>query len=464
MRITLCGAAGEVTGSGYLVETDRARVLVDFGMFQGAGASFEKNRRLGPVEPRRLDAIVLTHAHLDHCGRLPLLALRGGLKASIHATPATADFAELVLRDSAFLQQEDANRLSRRRQRQGKPPVEPLYTRDEVDNILGRFDTLPYEQPREIASGVTIRLVDAGHMLGSASVEMVLQDGGTTRTVVFSGDLGPRGAPLLRDPVPLPAADLMFLESTYGDRDHRGMAETLDEFREILKDAARGRERVLIPAFAIGRSQQILYHIAEFARSGSIPPMPVYLDSPMAIAATRLYATHQDLFDEEAGQLARGQQLSQGMAGLHFTESAEQSKRLNNLRDAAVIIAASGMCEGGRILHHLKHNLWRKYVHIVFVGYQAEGTLGSRLVHGARTVRVMGEEVVVEAEIHTLGGFSAHAGQTELIEWAGHAMGTRPRVVLTHGEDRQRGALAGKLRERFGIEAELPELGAVVEL
>jgi metallo-beta-lactamase family protein len=463
MRISLCGAAGEVTGSGYLVETKTATVLVDLGMFQGHGATFEKNRDLGPVRPERLDAVILTHAHLDHCGRLPLLA-RHGSRAAIHATPATADFAGLILRDSAFLQRQDADRLTRRRQRQGRPPAEALYDAEDVDRLLPRFAALPYGERREVADGVSARLVDSGHILGSASVELFVREGGATRTVVFSGDLGPKGMPFLRDPQPPEGADLVFLESTYGDRDHKPLGPTLDEFLAILKDAAGAREKVLIPSFAIGRTQQILYHIAGFVREGKLPVFPVVVDSPMAIEAIRLYRRHQDLFDDEATALAKAHRMSLDLPRLELTETAEESMRLNNLRDAAVILAGSGMCDGGRIVHHLKHNLWRKNVHVVIVGYQSEGTLGSRLVHGAKAVTIHGEEVVVHAEIHTLGGFSAHAGRSELIEWFGHQAAGKPRAVLTHGEDAPREALAGALRERFGVAVETPGPGAVVTL
>jgi metallo-beta-lactamase family protein len=465
MHIHLCGAAGEVTGSGYLIRTERASVLVDFGMFQGQDGTFERNSQLGAVQPSQLDAVVLTHGHLDHCGRLPLLSANRRFRAAVHATPATCDMASLVLLDSAHIQESDAEQLTRRRQRRGLPAAVPLYHREDVERLQSRFDPLPYEEARTIAPGVTARLVEAGHMLGSASVILTVRDGDRSHEVVFSGDLGPRGLPFLRDPARINARpDVLFLESTYGDRDHKPMAATLDEFRSILIDAYQGRQRVLIPSFAIGRAQQILYYLAEFFRDGSVPKIPVYLDTPMGVDATRLYTRHQDLFDAEAGLLTRNRQLERDLSMLEFVETAAESKALNNLRDAAVIIAASGMCEGGRILHHLKHNLWRKYVHVVFVGYQAQGTLGRRLVDGAKLVRIMGEEVAVGAKVHTLNGFSAHAGQTELLDWAAPMATGQTRILLTHGEDGPRAALQAKIRERFGIEAERPDRGATVEV
>lgn len=463
MRISLCGAAGEVTGSGYLVEMKSARVLVDFGMFQGRGASFEKNRDLGPVQPERLDAVVLTHAHLDHCGRLPLLAPRKN-RFPIYATPATIDLAELILKDSAYLQEQDAARLTRRRQRQGKPAAEPLYTGEDVERVLPCFTPMDYGEVREVADGVSARFVDSGHILGSASVELTIQDDSRTRTVVFSGDIGPKGLPFLRDPQTLDHADLVFLESTYGDREHKPIEQTLDEFLNILKDAERAREKVLIPAFAIGRTQQILYYIAEFVRERKLPVFPVIVDSPMAIEAISVYRRHQDVFDEEATALAKDHRMSKDLPRLEMSQTAEDSKRLNNLRDASVIIAGAGMCDGGRIVHHLKHNLWRRNVHVVIVGYQAEGTLGAQLVHGAKMVRIHGEEVVVHADIHTLGGFSAHAGQSELMSWYGAMADSRPRVVLTHGEDKPRAVLAEALRSRFGARVETPGPGTVLTI
>ena len=418
--------------------------------------------------PRRIDAVVLTHAHLDHCGRLPLLP-QHGFRGRIHATPATCDFARLVLEDSARIQVADVERQNRRLQRQGRPLVGPLYGPAEVEAVESRFQALPYGQPREIAPGMSLRFFDAGHILGSASAEMTVQENGKERVLIFSGDLGPKDVPILRDPVPPdpPAGpDLVVLESTYGDRDHRPMDATLDEFRQILKEAIASHDKVLIPSFAIGRTQQVLYYIAEFIREGQLPRFPIYLDSPMAIKAMALYRTHRDLFDEEAAGLVKADRFTKDLSELHYTETADESRALNNLSGMAVIIAGSGMCEGGRIVHHLKHGLWRPSTQVVIVGYQSAGSLGSHLVHGARRVRIFGEEIEVKAGIHTLGGFSAHAGQTELAAWAGNYLSgpTRPRVVLTHGEDKPREALRDLLESRHGVKAELPMRGDVLEI
>ena len=338
----------------------------------------------------------------------------------------------------------------------------PLYGSDAVLALGPRFTSLPYGEQREVADGIRVRLVDAGHILGSASVEMTVREAGQERVIVFSGDVGLKGSPIVRDPTPLDRADLLFLESTYGDRDHRSQGETVKEFHDILSRAVEARSKVLIPAFAIGRAQQILYYIAAMVREGRLPKFPIYLDSPMAIEATKLYDKYQNLFDEEAAALVKSGQLRRVLAELHYIQTVEESKALNESWDISVIIAGSGMCDGGRIVDHLRHNLWRRNVAVVIVGYQAEGSLGRRLVQGAKDVRIFGEKIVVRATVHTLGGFSAHAGQTELIEWAGPLMASHPRVVLTHGEPLARDGLRRALAARFAVESECPGAGAVI--
>ncbi len=462
MRIHLCGAAGEVTGSGYLVETASARVLVDFGLFQGPDATDGKNHELGPVDPKTIDAIVLTHAHIDHCGRLPLLATQGYARA-IHCTPATADFTELLLRDSANIQESEAERTNRKLLRSGDPPVEPLYRREDAEKVFPLLKSLPYNEWRQVAPSIRVRLHDAGHVLGSASVEMQVTEGASTRTIIFSGDLGPSGVPLMRDPTTFDHADLVFMESTYGDRDHRPLADTVNELKEVLTQTAWSKEKVLIPAFAVGRTQLILYYMAELRRDREIPEAPIFLDSPMAVKATELYIKHADLLDDQTRRMAQSGIFRRELANLKFVQSVDQSKALNESWEPAIIIAASGMCEGGRIVHHLKHNLWRKGVVVLIAGYQAQGTLGRRLVEGASFVRIHGDTVQVRARIATLGGFSAHAGQTDLLKWFSTLAPSKPRLILTHGEDPPRQALAAKLRERFNAAAELPGKNAVID-
>lgn len=464
ISIRLCGAAGEVTGSGYLVETPLSRVLVDFGIFQGGPDSRERSRSLGPVDPERLNAVVLTHAHIDHSGRLPLL-VAAGYTGPLFASHATLDLTEILLADMARLEKEDLRRTNRRRRRAGEAAIEPLYTPDDVDRLHSRARPLPLGQRREVARGVQARLFEAGHILGSASLELTIDDAGRERTLVFSGDIGPCGAPILRDPEKPQAADLVVMESTYGGRDRAAAEETVERFKQIVEQAARGRERVIIPAFAVGRTQVILYYLAEAVREGRLPrDFPIYLDSPMAEKATQALIDHPELYDEEATELRKRRQVRSDLRGLRITESVADSMALNESDHACIIISASGMCEGGRIVHHLRHNLWRPNANVLLVGYMAEGTLGRQLAEAAPRVEIFGEAVVVRAQIHRLDGFSAHAGHSELLDWLSDVAPARPRIVLTHGEDEARAALAAAIAERYGIEPECPQLGDVVVL
>jgi metallo-beta-lactamase family protein len=464
MRISIHGAAGgEVTGSAYLVETRAATVLVDFGLFQGSRSTEQLNRLPAEVAVDNLDAVVLTHGHLDHTGRLPLLT-KAGFRGPIYATPATIDMADLILRDSARLQEADAARENRHREREGKPPEEPLYTTDDAEQVRPLTRSLPYDQPVEVARGIAVRMVEAGHMLGSASIEMVAEEDGRKRTVVFSGDLGPRGAPLLMDPVPFKQADVLFMESTYGDRDHRPLAETAIEAREIMRKAIEARGKILIPVFAVGRAQLLLYLLAGAFSRGTLPPFPIYLDSPMAIEATRIYGQHPELFDEEALAMQRSGELQHNLETVTMCTTTDESRALNSVEGPCLIMAGSGMCNGGRILHHLRHNLSNPTTHVLIVGYQSPGSLGRMLVEGNKTVRIFGEQIPVRASVHTLGGFSAHAGQTDLLHWFNTLAPARPRVLLTHGEDRARKALGQIIQERYQLNTEYPNLGDVTEV
>lgn len=491
IKLGFYGAAGEVTGSCYIVSTDRARVMVDMGMHQGELEADEHNRRLPPGDLSKLDAVVLTHAHLDHCGRLPLLA-RAGYHGPIHCTGATADVTEIILRDSAAIQEEDCERFNRRLRRGQEPCQEPLYDTALAERTLRLLKAMAYEQTREIAPGIRIRFADAGHILGAASVHMTVSDGPRTVNIVFSGDIGVRGSPILRDPVTPGPAQVVLLESTYGDRDHKPLAQTREEFRAILKETQAAGGKILIPAFAVGRTQDLIFHIGEFLRAGELSKVRVYVDSPMATSVSDLYARHTDVYDERARELLTQRQSPLQFPGLTYTRSVEESKRLNELKGPQVIIAASGMCTGGRIMHHLYHNLADPKTHIVIAGYQGQGTLGRRLVDGARSVRIFREDVPVRARVHTLGGFSAHAGQSGLIRWmepfAPHhptpsppapltstpptptpaptppARSFSPRVYLTHGENGPRAALRDKLERDLGLRSEMPEYGDEVEL
>lgn len=465
MKISFFGAAGEVTGSCTLVETDRARVLVDFGLHQGRAEEEAHNRLVPPIDAPRLDAVVLTHAHMDHAGRMPMLP-RLGYTRKVWATPATIDLSDIMLRDSANLQESEAERQARHMVRgapeDGVPPP-PLYTEADVQRFLPMLAPLEFGAVREIAPGVEIRLVNSGHILGAASVEMTVREGGAEKVVAFSGDVGPRGLPLLRDAERLTRADVVVLESTYGDRDHRSLADTVAEFEGIVKRAVWDKEKVLMPAFAVGRSQQLLFHLGELGMRGRVPRFPAYLDSPMAIRATEVYGRHGEEVEAAARAVIAFLRGPGAVPEVRFTCTSEESRAINSLEGAAVIIAASGMCTGGRILHHLRHHLWKRGVHVVIAGYQAAGSLGRRLVDGAPSVRIMGQTVPVRAEVHTLGGFSAHAGQADLLWWLEPLMAGGPRVALNHGEDRQRGALSKKIAERWGAEPATPEYGDAIE-
>lgn len=456
MKLTFFGAAGEVTGSSYLLETASARVLIDCGIFQGHDSD-GKNFIPKGMQATRLDAVVLTHAHNDHVGRLPLL-YQADCNAPLFANAATQDMAQLILQDAAKVQAQDAARNNRKHQRSGNQMEQPLYTSDDVLKTLSFFRPLEYYQKKDIASGISARLVDAGHMLGSSSIELTVTENGSSKVVVFSGDLGPRGAPFLRDPVPIPHADLVVLESTYGDRDHKPLAETLAEFKKIVQEAVRNKGVILVPVFAVGRAQQMIYHLAAMFRNNDVPKFPVYLDSPMAIDAVQIYRKHTSLFDEEALALKKTGQLDQDFSNITVCETADESRKLNDMEGPMLIMAGSGMCNAGRILHHLKHRLWQADTYVTIVGYQGEGTLGRQLVDGRKSVTIYGESIQVRAKIRTLGGFSAHAGQTELLQWYNTLAASKPRTVLTHGEDKQRSTLLGMIKQQHGVQSLTPML------
>lgn len=346
----------------------------------------------------------------------------------------------------------------------GRPPVAPFYTAEDVARIAGIYKPLQFHETREVAAGISIRIVNAGHMLGSGSIEMTVREAGSRKVIVFSGDVGQKNWPILRDPETLSTADLVFLESTYGDREHRTLNETVAQFSQILSTAIAAGEKVLIPSFAIGRAQQIVWHIAELVREGRLPPFPVYLDSPMALKANDIYRKHHSDLDQEAQRLTSAKHFNLDLPLLEHVQTAQQSAALNNTRGAAVIIAGSGMCNAGRILHHLKHNLYRPHVAVLLVGYQANGTLGRQLVDGAKIVRIHGQSVAVRAKVHTLGGFSGHAGQSGLLEWLHPLVAGRPRVALTHGEESVRQVFAAKIRSQFGLEVLCPMFNHVISL
>jgi metallo-beta-lactamase family protein len=463
MKITMLGAAGgEVTGSAYLIETASAKVLVDCGLFQGANKLENYNRLPRKGALSKLDAVVLTHAHLDHTGRLPLLT-KAEYAGPIYATPATIDLADLILRDSARLQQGDCERQNRRRKDNGQPLLEPLYSAEDVAAIRQLYKRVRYDTPTEVAPGIVVRMVEAGHIFGSASVEMTVEEHGRKRVVVFSGDLGPRGAPLHKDPMPFKRADLVFMESTYGDRNHRSLEETAIEGRQIVAQAIEARGKILVPAFAIGRTQLLLYLLAGAFKRKTLAPFPIYVDSPMAIEATQIYRRHVDLFDEEALAMQKSGELRTQLRTMRLCASAADSRGLNHTKGPCLIMAGSGMCTGGRIMHHLKYNLPRPDTHVLIVGFQSRGSLGRALVDGKKLVTIYGEKVPVRASVHTMGGLSGHAGQRDLVQWFDSLAPSKPRVILTHGEENARDALGRIISGKHHLKVESPRMNEVIE-
>ncbi|MBL8516943.1 MAG: MBL fold metallo-hydrolase [Betaproteobacteria bacterium] len=458
-RLTFLGAAGEVTGSCHQVDTGTQRFLLDCGLFQGGRAAATRNRQFA-FKPSEIDFVILSHAHLDHSGLIPRLVAQG-FRGKVHATAATADLLSVLLPDSGHLQEREAERDSRDRKR----AVQPLYTAMEAQQSLKRIAHHRYGEPFQPAPGVTCLFRDAGHILGSATVEVRIASDAGEHVLVFSGDIGQRGHPIVRDPEPVPYADTLLVESTYGDRLHKNLAQTLDELAYAITDTLHSkRGNVVIPAFAVGRTQDILYFIAKLARQGRLPPLTVYVDSPMAEAATRLVMAHPELHDDDSGAL---RDLLAGKirgARVVLVSDVESSRRINTVKGGAVILSASGMCEGGRIRHHLFHNLPRKESAVVFAGFQAVGTLGRRIVDGAKSVRIFAEAIPVRARVFTIGGLSAHADQAGLLQWLG-GFKTPPRGTwVVHGEPLAAMALRDRVRESLGWDAAVAVVGKSIFL
>ena len=435
-NLTFFGATGQVTGSCYLLENNNFRLLLDCGLFQGSKDTEAQNTADFPFDPSSIDAVVLSHAHLDHCGRLPKL-VKDGFKGKVFLTEASFSLLELMLRDAVHIQLRDTEWENKRRQRAGKKLLDPLYDLNDVDALLKLRYPISYSKEQEILPGITLSFHEAGHILGSSIVRLLINDQDNIKTLVFSGDLGNPNSPLLRDPSILVEADVLLLESTYGDRDHKPLENTLDELRETLAEAAKSEGNVIIPAFAVGRTQDLIYWLGKIQRQGGLPQQTIYLDSPMAISASDIYANNTALFnidDPEFTKIAP-QGWHAWLKGLIYSQTAAESMAVNRIAGGAIIIAGSGMCNGGRIRHHLKYNLWRRNAHIIIAGFQAEGTLGRLLIDGNKKyIKILGAEIHIAAKIHTLGALSAHADQSQLLEWAHHFKNPKPRLYLIHGE------------------------------
>jgi len=456
------GAAKEVTGSCHLLECGGRRLLIDCGLFQGGHEQEKANAEPFGFDPASIDALLLTHAHLDHCGRIPKL-VKEGFRGRIWATGATRDLARIVMLDAASLQEEDARRAQRSGRRRGDTAAMPLYTLDDALHAMDYFaEPVAYDTEVTLFDGIRARFLDAGHILGSASILLQLELGGRRCSVHFSGDLGNPGRPILRDPEPAPASDYVVMETTYGDRPHRALPDSVDElYRAVRETMARGGN-VIIPSFALERAQEILYYLHQGAQQGQISPhTQVFMDSPMAISATQIFRRHPECFDDEFRQVLQKSDPFT-MPNLHFCRETADSMAINHIESGAIILAGSGMCTGGRVLHHLKHNLWRERNSVVFVGYAAAGSLARRIIDGAKSVRIYNEDVQVNAQVWTINGFSAHADQNVLLDWLGTL--PRKRVLLVHGEyERGMQAMEACLNGK-GIACQVPGFGEPIYL
>ncbi len=468
MILQFWGAAQTVTGSMHLVEADGHRLLLDCGMAQGRREEAKKLNSEFPFDPEKIDAVVLSHAHLDHSGKLPML-VKKGFSGSIFSTSATRDLCSAMLADSASLQEMDAKYVNRQNEKQGLPFIKPLYTLHDVARTMRLFQTVEFQRPLEILPGIKMTFRNAGHILGSASVSLEIAEGRDKKKVTalaFTGDLGRKGAAVVKDPDIIDRADVLITESTYGGRDHGPMDEARKNLARVVKETANNRGLLIIPAFAVGRTQDVVYHLHDLMQSKEIPQMPVYVDSPLATNITEIFRAHPECFDEETEQLLMqdGGDDPFGFNMLRYTRSTEESKKLNNIRRPAIIISASGMCEGGRVLHHLRRNIGDPNTTVLFVGFQAENTLGRKRLRGDKTARIYGEEHEVRARMEKIDGYSAHADEGELLDFI-NAIPNRPKhVFVVHGEPDATAAMATGLA-RLGIEdIAIPERGERFEV
>ncbi len=460
MRLTFYGAAQTVTGSQHLVEVNGQRILLDCGLYQGKRSeSNERNRHL-PFEASKIDVLVLSHAHIDHSGNIPNL-VKSGFRGDIVCTHATRDLCAVMLMDSAHIQEKDVEFVNKKNAKRGLPPVEPIYTQEDAAASLDYFTSQGYSRPRQIAPGISVTFIDAGHMLGSASVILDIEDRDSHKDVrlVFSGDIGRKGIPIIRDPQTPESADVLIMESTYGNRTHDPVADMSKEIERVVNTTYRRGGKIIVPAFAVGRTQQLVFMLNEMAAKGDIPKVPIYVDSPLAVNSTDVFRSHPECFDAETRQFINesgGKRDPFGFANLHYIRAVEDSKQLNFMREPAIIISASGMAETGRILHHLKNNIEDSRTTVLIVGWQAPDTLGRRLVDGEKVVSIFGEKYHNNAQVVVLNGLSGHADQNELSAWV-EGMQRKPRrVFLVHGELEAANALAGRLRDRFNLQVDIP--------
>ncbi|MBN4056514.1 MAG: MBL fold hydrolase [Alkaliphilus sp.] len=467
MKIQFLGAAKIVTGSNYLITTNKYKILIDCGLFQGSEELEQLNYNDFEFDPKEIDFLLLSHAHIDHAGRIPKL-VKEGFKGKIYCTKATNDLSKIMLADSGHIQESDVKWENKKRARAGKPPLKPLYTAADAITSLRHFEPILYNQKLNVNGHISIRFKDAGHVLGSAIVELWVEEEKDTVKVVFSGDLGPPNKPIIRDPQIVNSADYLIIESTYGNRLHEDIDDRVKKLTSIInKTVARGGT-VLIPSFAVGRTQELIYELNNYYENAddleAFMRVPIYIDSPMATSATEIFAKNVDSFDDETKKLILSGDNPFEFDNLFFVRDVKESMRLNTSDFPKVVISASGMCTAGRIRHHLKHNLWKAKTSVVFVGYQANGTLGRKLKDGAKKVKLLGEEIIVNAEIHSIDGFSAHADQKDLINWISAFKKKPKKIFIVHGEEESSIPFAKLINEELNIQTIIPNMGYSFEV
>ena len=457
MKIKFMGAAKTVTGSCFILETGTHRLAIDCGLHQGNAAIEKRNWDIGIYEPSKIDCFLITHAHIDHSGLLPRMVQKG-FQGRIYTTPPTRDLLEIMLLDSAHIQETEAQWKSKKHLRHGQKHIQPLYTQKDAQATFPLFEIKAYNEPFEPYPGLKVNFKDAGHILGASLIELWVEENGLQSKLVFSGDVGRPAQLLVEDASTVRAADFLFLESTYGDRNHKNEEDSLNELAEAIAYSYARGEKVIIPAFAVERTQEIIYSLYLLAKEGRLPAdMPVFLDSPLAIRATEIFRNYTEYFDEATKKLMQNGEDPLSLPQLRFTETTEESMAINRLSGPAVVISASGMADAGRIRHHLRHNLWREGASIVFVGFQAQGTTGRKIVDGMKRVHLFHEEIAVKARVFTINGFSAHAGQGQILQWLSHFQNPNMQVFLVHGEFSAQQVLAGLIQDRFGFKVLIPD-------
>ena len=458
MKIKFLGAARAVTGSCFIIETDKTRFAVDCGMHQGSAEIEKRNWEVDIYDPAKIDFFLITHSHIDHSGLLPRMVQKG-FHGPVYATEPTGDLIKILLLDSAHIQETEANWKNKKMQRDGKPTqITPLYSTKDAEAVGPLIRTKTYNEIFTPGSGIKVNFQDAGHILGAAILELFIEENGTCTKLIFSGDIGRRHQLLMEDPSIISEADFLFMESTYGDRNHKGEDDSLNELAEAIKYSYSRREKVIIPAFAVERTQEMLYSLHLLSRDGRLPKdMPVILDSPLAIKATEIFRRYRSYLDGETQSLMKNGEDPLDLPQLQFSSTTADSMKINEMKGPAIVISASGMANAGRIKHHLKHNLWRPGASIVFVGFQAEGTPGRRIVDGAKTIRIFSEDIAIKAKIWTINGFSAHAGQSQLLDWLGNFHNKKMPVFLIHGEFAAQEQLASLIKQNLGFDVTIPE-------